>query len=158
RRHETDKNRNLLASAPQQSQDAAESPEGFGSCKPGADLRRREHERRAGGAMTTRNLAILLIVIASVVLGREAASRTTTKASGVAALKVNIREWTVPTKGAHPHDPAVGSDGALWFTEQLVSKLGRLDPATGTFREYPLKGDNDGPHGLVADRDGNIWY
>jgi virginiamycin B lyase len=40
----------------------------------------------------------------------------------------------------------------------MVSKLGRLDPATGDFKEYPLKGENDGPHGLVADREGNIWY
>jgi virginiamycin B lyase len=76
----------------------------------------------------------------------------------VADLKVTIREWAVPTKGAHPHDPAVGADGALWFTEQMVSKLGRLDPASGDFKEYRLNGDNDGPHGLVADRDGNIWY
>src|SRR5262245_13585561 len=74
------------------------------------------------------------------------------------ALDVRIREWDVPTKGAHPHDPAVAPDGSLWFTEQMVSKLGRLDPATGAFKEFPLKGSNDGPHGLVADRDGNIWY
>jgi virginiamycin B lyase len=80
------------------------------------------------------------------------------RASPVADLNVSIREWDVPTKGAHPHDPAVAPDGSLWFTEQMVSKLGRLDPATGTFKEYPLKGPNDGPHGLVADRDGNIWY
>jgi len=79
-------------------------------------------------------------------------------ASPVADLNVSIREWDVPTKGAHPHDPAVAPDGSLWFTEQMVSKLGRLDPATGAFKEYPLKGPNDGPHGLVADRDGNIWY
>ncbi|HKF25545.1 MAG TPA: hypothetical protein VKB24_06200 [Candidatus Acidoferrum sp.] len=85
-------------------------------------------------------------------------SRLGEPAPPVAALNVNIREWDVPTKGAHPHDPAVAPDGSLWFTEQMVSKLGRLDPATGAFREYPLKGSNDGPHGLVADSDGNIWY
>src|SRR4030095_12856497 len=78
--------------------------------------------------------------------------------SPVADLNVAIREWDVPTKGAHPHDPAVAPDGSLWFTEQMVSKLGRLDPASGEFKEYALKGQNDGPHGLVADRDGNIWY
>jgi len=79
-------------------------------------------------------------------------------APAVAELHVNIHEWTVPTKGAHPHDPAVGPDGALWFTEQMVSKLGRLDPATGEFKEYPLKGKNDGPHGLLTGPDGDIWY
>ena len=73
-------------------------------------------------------------------------------------LKVAIREWAVPTKGAHPHDPAVGADGALWFTEQMVNKIGRLDPASGTFKEFPLKMEDSGPHGLVADHDGNIWF
>jgi virginiamycin B lyase len=103
-------------------------------------------------------IVILSVVIAGSALASGLASGTPTRSSGVADLQVNIREWDVPTKGAHPHDPAVGPDGSLWFTEQMVSKLGRLDPATGDFREYPLKGENDGPHGLVADRDGNIWY
>src|SRR5438445_4716830 len=77
----------------------------------------------------------------------------------VSELRVTIKEWDVPTKGAHPHDPAVGMDGALWFTEQMQNKLGRLDPTTGQFKEYSLvEGKNSGPHGLVADRDGNIWY
>jgi len=79
-------------------------------------------------------------------------------ATTVAELKVNIREWTVPTKGAHPHDPAVAPDGSLWFTEQLQNKLGRLDPESGTFKEYALKIEDSGPHGLVADADGNIWF
>jgi virginiamycin B lyase len=81
-----------------------------------------------------------------------------TAAGEVSELKVTIREWTVPTKGAHPHDPAVGTDGALWFTEQLQNKIGRVDPATGVFKEYPLKVEDSGPHGLVADREGNIWF
>jgi virginiamycin B lyase len=73
-------------------------------------------------------------------------------------LKVTIKEWAVPTKGAHPHDPAVGADGALWFTEQMANQIGRLDPKTGEFKEYPLKVTNSGPHGLVSDRDGDIWF
>src|SRR5262245_50600144 len=87
-----------------------------------------------------------------------ALSHPRTPAASATTLDVTIREWDVPTKGAHPHDPAVAPDGSLWFTEQMVSKLGRLDPVSGTFKEYPLKGSNDGPHGLVADSDGNIWY
>src|SRR5215467_13610110 len=86
------------------------------------------------------------------------ATKKTGEASSVGELNVTIREWTVPTKGAHPHDPAVGADGALWFTEQMQNKIGRVDPKTGEFKEYPLKVENSGPHGLVADRDGNIWF
>jgi virginiamycin B lyase len=77
----------------------------------------------------------------------------------VSELKVTIHEWPVPTKGGHPHDPAVGPGDSLWFTEQMANKLGRLDPKTGEFKEYPLNdGKNAGPHGLIADKDGNIWF
>ena len=76
----------------------------------------------------------------------------------IGELHATIREWDVPTRGAHPHDPAVGRDGALWFTEQMQNKIGRLDPASGAFKEFPLKADNSGPHGLVADSEGNIWF
>jgi len=90
----------------------------------------------------------------------ERASRALGTAAGAAVgeLKVTIKEWDVPTKGAHPHDPALAPDGSLWFTEQLQNKLGRLDPASGAFKEYPLKIEDSGPHGLVADSNGNIWF
>ena len=81
-----------------------------------------------------------------------------TPGTDVSDLKVTIREWAVPTKGAHPHDPAVGTDGALWFTEQMQNKIGRLDTQSGAFKEYPLKLEDSGPHGLVSDREGNIWF
>jgi virginiamycin B lyase len=108
--------------------------------------------------MERRKVAILSIPLASIgFVGMHALPANGTSAA-VADLKVNIREWAVPTKGAHPHDPAVGADGALWFTEQMMNKIGRLDPKSGEFKEYPLKVDNSGPHGLVADREGNIWF
>jgi len=101
------------------------------------------------------------IILGSIILGiglaASLASRRTA-ANDVGQLKATIREWDVPTKGAHPHDPAVGADGALWFTEQMQNKIGRVDPATGTFKEFSLKVENSGPHGLAADRDGNIWF
>ena len=112
--------------------------------------------------MRVRTTTILAMSIVCLALLTGLAFRSSTRASAsalaVGDLQVKIREWDVPTKGAHPHDPAVAPDGSLWFTEQMVSKLGRLDPATGDFKEYPLKGKNDGPHGLVADQEGNIWY
>jgi virginiamycin B lyase len=75
-----------------------------------------------------------------------------------AAAPVSFREYDVPTPKARPHDPAVAPDGALWVTEQLANKLGRLDPATGQFREFPLTTPGSGPHGLVADKAGHIWF
>jgi virginiamycin B lyase len=104
-------------------------------------------------------LACEIVLVGGVSLARGVARAFAARAGGgVAELKVTIREWDVPTKGAHPHDPALAPDGSLWFTEQMQNKLGRLDPASGTFKEYVLKIEDSGPHGLVADSNGNIWF
>jgi len=91
-------------------------------------------------------------------LGAALASRGAPPTAEVSELKVTIREWDVPTKGAHPHGPAVGPDGALWFTEQMQNKIGSVDPKTGAFRDYRLNIGDSGPQGLVADRQGSIWF
>ena len=96
--------------------------------------------------MSLRRLFFLLLAMCFAVFGT------------VGALKIPIKEYDVPTPHARPHDPAVAPDGALWVTEQMANKLGRLDPNTGKFREYPLKTPDSGPHGLVADPQGNIWF
>jgi virginiamycin B lyase len=81
-----------------------------------------------------------------------------TFAASVTELKVTIKEYDVPTPKSHPHDPAVGPDGSLWWTGQMSNKLGRLDPRTGAMKEYTLKIAKSGPHGLVPDKEGNIWF
>src|SRR5437016_13443401 len=81
-----------------------------------------------------------------------------TIAFAAAKVNVSIREWELPTAKSRPHDPAVGADGALWYTAQEANAIGRLDPATGTIRQFVLKTPHSGPHGLVADRAGNIWF
>ncbi|MGE0404894.1 MAG: hypothetical protein AB7O65_01245 [Candidatus Korobacteraceae bacterium] len=77
--------------------------------------------------------------------------------AAVGQLNVRIQEWDVPTTRSRPHDPAVAPDGSLWYTGQVVHKLGRVDIATGQIREWDVT-PKSGPHGLVADKDGNIWY
>src|SRR5215472_5119726 len=72
--------------------------------------------------------------------------------------KVSMQAWKVPTPGSRPHDPLAASDGSLWYTGQMANVLGRVDPKTGQFKEYPLKTAHSGPHGLVEDTAGNIWY
>ncbi len=74
------------------------------------------------------------------------------------ASGISIRDWKVPSQGSFPHDPAVGPDGALWYTGMMSNTLGRVDPATGKIKEYPLPIAGSGPHGLVADGEGNIWF
>ena len=52
----------------------------------------------------------------------------------------------------------LGRTGRCGFTEQLQNKIGRVDPKTGVFKKYALKTEGSGPHGLVADSNGNIWF
>jgi virginiamycin B lyase len=73
-------------------------------------------------------------------------------------VKANIELWDVPTQGSRPHDPLAARDGSIWWTGQLVNKLGRVDPKTGAIREYSLKSAFTGPHGLAEDKAGNIWF
>jgi len=84
----------------------------------------------------------------------------TLAANQPAAAQVNVyfEEWAVQTKGSHPHDPLAAADGSIWYTGQMASTLGRLDPKTGVFKEYKTKTPNSGPHGLVADAEGDIWF
>jgi virginiamycin B lyase len=74
------------------------------------------------------------------------------------AVDVKFDQWMTPSVQPFPHDPAVARDGSVWYTGQLSNVVGRLDPATGAFKEYPLPTPNSGPHGLLEDPEGNIWY
>jgi streptogramin lyase len=74
------------------------------------------------------------------------------------SVVVSFKEWTVPTPRSFPHDPLAAADGAIWYTGQMASTLGRLDPKTGAFKEYRTKTPDSGPHGLAADKVGNIWF
>jgi virginiamycin B lyase len=51
---------------------------------------------------------------------------------------------------------AAGPDGALWFTEDKASKIGRI-PTAGVFTEYTLPGAGE-PAGIVAGPDGALWF
>jgi hypothetical protein len=106
-----------------------------------------------GGKKIGGFIAVITILIVSLAL----TLLRTGAATIVSDLHVSIREGDAPTKGAHPHDPAAGKNGDLWFTEQMTNKIGRFDPSSQSFKEYPLTGGNAGPHGLVSDSDGNIW-
>src|SRR5574342_1019460 len=69
-----------------------------------------------------------------------------------------VVEYQRPRSGAFPHDPAVGKDGAVWYTDQANSYIGRLDPATGKVTDYPTPTPASGPHGIVVAPDGGVWY
>src|SRR2546430_10084842 len=69
-----------------------------------------------------------------------------------------IVEYPLPRPKAFPHDPAVGADGIVWYTDQANSYIGRLDPATGKVTDYATPTPTSGPHGIVVAPDGGVWY
>src|SRR5205823_3906106 len=70
-----------------------------------------------------------------------------------------VVEYPLPRPNAFPHDPAVGADGIVWYTDHARGKLGRLDPATGQVREFTCPGgDGSQPYGIAVGTDGRIWY
>src|SRR6185295_8513574 len=85
---------------------------------------------------------------------------STQPARTAASPDVRFDQWTVPqgTMPFVPHDPAFGADGSGWYTGFGANTLGRIDPATGSVKEFPLPTPDSGPHGIIADRDGRIWY
>ena len=72
-------------------------------------------------------------------------------------VEIEIEEWMVPTLGQRSRDPVEAPDGAIWWTGMWASLVGRLDPLTGAFREYPLPASAR-PHSIVPDDEGTIWY
>src|SRR2546429_306128 len=69
-----------------------------------------------------------------------------------------IVEYPLPRPKAFPHDPAVGADGIVWYTDQANSYIGRLDPATGKVSDYATPTPTSGPHGIIVAPDGGVWY
>ena len=74
------------------------------------------------------------------------------------ASPLAVVEYQIPRDQAFPHDPAVGADGIVWYTDQQNSFIGRLDPATGKITDYATPTPASGPHGIVVAPDGGVWY
>jgi len=73
-----------------------------------------------------------------------------------AAADVTTRSYALPRGGGSPHDVAVSTDGAVWYTAQRDGKLGRLEPASGKVDLIPL-GEGAAPHGVIIGPDGAPW-
>jgi virginiamycin B lyase len=76
----------------------------------------------------------------------------------LAANKPIIHEYSVPTANSNPTSISAGPDGALWFTEFLGEKIGRI-AVTGTIEEFPGAGFvSGGANGMTTGSDGNLWF
>jgi virginiamycin B lyase len=79
------------------------------------------------------------------------------KIGRIDAKTEKLTQWSPPTQGT-PQRLSIDSDGMVWFGERTGNKLGRFDPKTETFKEYPLPGPAATPYALIVGKDGGIWY
>src|SRR6266702_3482640 len=56
-----------------------------------------------------------------------------------------------------PNDLALDAHGMVWFTELSINHVGRLDPATGRIRYFPVPGPKVSLMEIASDAHGTIW-
>ena len=64
--------------------------------------------------------------------------------------------FQLPAPAGNANVTAAGPDGAMWFTESGVAKIGRIAP-DGTIVEYRLTSGAE-PIGITAGADGALWF
>ena len=65
--------------------------------------------------------------------------------------RVVITEYDLPRETIQPHDVIVDADGIAWYSSFGEPNLGRLDPKTGSVKEFPLPElKNDFPTGSLG--------
>jgi len=74
-----------------------------------------------------------------------------------ASAQVTLTEFPLPTSGSRPYTIVAGPDGALWFTESIGNKIGRIT-TNGQIAEFPVPTPGSGPYGIAVGADGNIWF
>ena len=69
-----------------------------------------------------------------------------------------VAAFPVPTDAVNPWAITRGSDGNLWFTENVIDgKVGRITPA-GTITEFSTGSRGSIPFGITSGPDGNLWF
>src|SRR5437660_5669063 len=91
-------------------------------------------------------VAAALMAIGSVAMGSSPAA---------SAAPSHLREFVIPGNTPGPQGIALGSDGALWFTEINLG-IGRMTP-TGSFTNYSLS-QGAQPLDIVSGPDGALWF
>ena len=74
----------------------------------------------------------------------------------------DITEYLIPRPAKNvpktlPIGITTGPDGAVWFAERGLGKLGRIDLKTKIIAQFRLKGQARFPQNLVTGPDGNFW-
>ena len=72
-----------------------------------------------------------------------------------------VTEYDLPRRQIQPHDVIVDDQGIIWFSHFAEQFLGKFDPKTGKYSEFPIPvlkpGYPVGTLDLKADKAGNLW-
>lgn len=78
------------------------------------------------------------------------------------ATRVIMTQYDMPRKDTVPHDMDVDSKGTPWYGDQTRMFIGKLEPKTGVFTEYPLPPLPPSRVGGISDThvdlDDNLWF
>ena len=73
-------------------------------------------------------------------------------------VAITITEANIATANSQPNGVVSAPDNTIWFTEEIGSNIGRVDPATGTItNEYPTLTADAGPTGITS-LDNFVWF
>ena len=71
---------------------------------------------------------------------------------------MTITEIETPNEGSRPRRLVTTSDDRVWYADYELGLLGRYEPQSGEFREWPMPGGAESrPFGMAVDRDDRIW-
>jgi virginiamycin B lyase len=81
-----------------------------------------------------------------------------TQSNGVARITPDGAVKLFPLEKKHgPYALTSGKDGAIWFTEMLANRIGRISMA-GDVTEVEIQGKGRYPRGIAVGPDGAIWF
>src|SRR5258708_2268003 len=75
----------------------------------------------------------------------------------VVAQNPVITGYPIPTTSSLPYYLTPGPDGALWFTEYIGNKVGRITTG-GVISEYAVPTATAYPIGITSGPDGAVWF
>jgi len=101
--------------------------------------------------MSARVLAILGLAVLPLIPGSPG------PAFAAATDSPTVTRFAVPSDNSHPGEIVQGPDGALWFTQNLSSQIGRID-TDGTITEYPTQSTSSAPQNIVVGPDNALWF
>ena len=69
-----------------------------------------------------------------------------------------VTEYKLPDVNAQPRSLAVTPDVNIWFTEDVVNKMGCMTQDGRMIGEYPIPEPMRGPRGMMAHADGRVFF